>query len=120
MIVIFADLVARVFTQDPEIVAAFVGIMALLAVLMIPDGGQGTADPLLRAHGQNWFPTIACTGASLLIAPPLGWWLLGKGWGLPGLVIALLAAVGVGYVLMLARYALIGTQRTHRMKRSAV
>jgi len=100
----FAGEVARFFTQDLPIVSALVGIMVWIALLLIPDCGQGATDAILRAHGVNWYPTIVRTSASWLIAPPLAWYLTQRAdLGLPGVVIALGVAVAAGYALMLVR-----------------
>src|SRR5262249_44679216 len=55
---LFAGGIARAFSADDTIAAMFVANMGFIALLMIPDGGQGVADALLRARGDNWWPTV--------------------------------------------------------------
>jgi len=105
--VAFAAAVARAFTSDAAIMASLTSVMVLVALLMTPDGGQGVADSLLRARGDNWFPTVVRLSAFVLVAPPLALWLAeGRAWGVAGVLEALLAASLLAYVTLLARLAL--------------
>lgn len=68
---VLAPWVAAAFTADSSIRGALMAAMWLIALLMVPDGGQGTADAVLRAYGDNWFPTVLRFGAFVVVAPLL-------------------------------------------------
>jgi MATE family multidrug resistance protein len=104
--VLFASDVAGAFTADPETVVALVGVMGLVGLLMIPDGGQGVADAVLRARGINWYPTIVRILAFVAIAPPLAFWLAEREHlGLTGVMGALVCASSLAYGALLLRLA---------------
>jgi MATE family multidrug resistance protein len=101
---VFSNGVARAFSADAAIVATFVANMGFVALLMIPDGGQGVADALLRARGENWWPTIARLVPFLFIAPPLALYLSEqKGYGVSGVFEALLLASLIAFALLWLR-----------------
>jgi MATE family multidrug resistance protein len=105
---VFAEDVARVFSSDPAIVAAFVAHMGLIGLLMIPDGGQGVLDALLRVRGENWLPTVARLAPFLFIAPPLALYLSEQqGRGLSGVFAALLFASFLAFGALFVRLALL-------------
>jgi MATE family multidrug resistance protein len=98
--------VARLLTSDAGLGASLAGVMGLVALLMIPDGGQGVADALLRTHGFNWFPTVARAAAFVLVAPPLGFYLGDRlGLGAAGVIAATLIASTAAFAALLWRYA---------------
>jgi MATE family multidrug resistance protein len=95
---VFSDAVARAFSADAAIVAMFAANMGFVALLMIPDGGQGVADALLRARGENWWPTIARLVPFILVAPPLALYLSEhRGYGVSGVFAALLLASSIAF-----------------------
>ena len=100
----FANYIARAFSSDPSIIAAFASNMGLVAILMIPDGGQGVADALLRARGENWFPTLVRLAPFVFIAPPLALYLSEhQGRGLSGVLAALLIASFLAFGALFVR-----------------
>jgi MATE family multidrug resistance protein len=73
---------------------------------MIPDGGQVVAAAVLRARGDNWFPTASHVLAYVLVMPPLAFWLgemLGRGVG--GLLEAIMWASVLSVGVLIARLA---------------
>jgi MATE family multidrug resistance protein len=105
----FATSIARAFSSDPAISAAFAANMGLVALLMIPDGAQGVADALLRARGENWLPTLARLAPFVFIAPPLALYLSeDQGRGLSGVFAALLLA---SFLACGALFARLGMRR---------
>jgi MATE family multidrug resistance protein len=112
MCVVFAGPVARAFSADATVVASLTGVMALVAALMTPDGGQGVTDAVLRARGQNWFPTLVRTVPFVFVAPPLALWLSEhEALGITGVIEALLTASSLAYALLLARLAVASRRR---------
>ncbi|HVM99104.1 MAG TPA: MATE family efflux transporter, partial [Caulobacteraceae bacterium] len=98
--------VARAFTADGATQAGLVSTMGLIALLMIPDGGQGPADATLRARGQNWFPTAARFIAFVLLAPLLAIWLAPRmAHPAEGVLLALLIASTAALAALVARMA---------------
>lgn len=73
-VIAFAPQVAAAFTTDAALRALLASEMALVALLMIPDGGQGATEAVLRARGDNWFPTATRLTAYVAVAPPLALW----------------------------------------------
>ena len=105
--VFFARGVSRAFTSDAAIIASLTSVMVLVALLMTPDGGQGVAESLLRARGDNWFPTIVRMSAFVVVAPPLAFWLGERqARGVAGVLEALLTASCLAYIALLVRLAL--------------
>ncbi len=103
---LFASQLAAAFSSDAAVRAALAGAMGLVAVLMIPDGGQGAVDAVLRARGDNWLPTAIRIAAYVFVAPMLALWLTRHGArGLDGVLTATLAASLAAFALMLARLA---------------
>lgn len=107
-VTVFAHPVSRAYLSDPGMAAVVAGVMGLIGLLMIPDGGQGVADSVLRAHGDNWFPTVSRMAAYMLVAPPLALWLAeGRGLGSAGVLIALNAASFLALAGLVVRYAVV-------------
>jgi len=100
----FANPIARAFSSDPAIIAAFAANMGLVGLLMVPDGVQGVADALLRARGENWLPTLVRLAPFVFVAPPLAIHLSEhQGRGLSGVLAALLVASSLACGALLAR-----------------
>jgi multidrug resistance protein, MATE family len=87
------DTIASAYTADATLVATIAGLLPLVAALILPDGGQGVASAGLRAHRDNWFPTVSHLAAYALLMPGLAW-LLGEhlSMGVRGLMYAILWA----------------------------
>lgn len=116
---VFAGNVARSFSSDAMVVASLTGVMGLVAVLMTPDGGQGVADSVLRARGDNWFPTLARMLPFVFVAPPLALWLSEhEGRGVTGVIESLLTASCLAYGILLVRLVAISPGLATRQDRS--
>ncbi len=106
LLTVFAVPVAHLFTADPATVAALAGVMLLVGLLMIPDGAQAATDSLLRAHGDNWLPTLLRLVPFVLVAPPLAFYLAeSRHLGLFGVFAALLTASALAFAAQAARLA---------------
>jgi len=112
----FSPQLARAFTADGATQAGLVSTMGLIALLMVPDGGQGPADATLRARGDNWFPTAARFTAFVVLAPSLAIWLAPRmARPAEGVLLALLIASAVALAALVARMAAVPSSgRTQR------
>lgn len=100
--IVFAEPVAHMFSADAHTALTLAACMPLVALLMIPDGGQGVLDSVLRAQGENWRPTLLRMAPFVLIAPPLAYWLAERaGQGVVGILAALTAASSLAFVLLI-------------------
>jgi len=106
--VAFAPAVAAAFAAAGPVQGALAAAMGLIALLMIPDGGQGAAEAVLRARGDNWFPTALRFVAFVVVAPLLALRLAQPGPGAASGVLLAIILVGTAALLaMLARLAWI-------------
>ncbi|MBL8549167.1 MAG: MATE family efflux transporter [Hyphomonadaceae bacterium] len=71
----FAHPVARGYTADLALVALVAALVPLAAFVLTPDGAQVVLAAVLRARGDNWFPTASHILAYVVVMPPLAFWL---------------------------------------------
>lgn len=90
-------LLARLFTDDPAIVAAAAALIPIAGVFQVFDGTQGVASGILRGAGDTRVPMWCNLAGYAMVGLPLGAWLgFRLGWGAPGIwwgLVAGLAAV---------------------------
>ncbi|MEL6218807.1 MAG: MATE family efflux transporter, partial [Pseudomonadota bacterium] len=100
--------IATVYTNVPELQARSALLIALSALIFVPDTAQVVLGQAVRALGDAWVPiwVYALSFAALMI--PLGW-LLGVGWGLeePGLIYAIVTSCILATVLLAWRFAVL-------------
>jgi multidrug resistance protein, MATE family len=90
-------LIARVFTPDPEVIAASTGLLAIAAAFQLFDGAQVVVTGALRGMGDSHTAAIVNLVAYWFIGIPLGWVLCFRyGWGARGVWVGLC----VGLVLI--------------------
>ncbi|HWA21683.1 MAG TPA: MATE family efflux transporter [Caulobacterales bacterium] len=113
LIVVFAAPIAHTFTADLALAAVLITVMPLTALIPLPDGGQSVCSSALRARGDNWFPTASHILAYVFVMPPLGFF-LGEinGWGVRGLMTAILLASVLSVSVLVARFALLSRRRS--------
>jgi MATE family multidrug resistance protein len=100
-----AHLIAPLFTADPQTVALGAGALALSCVFYLPDGMQVVAAQALLARGDVLAPTFTHLTSYIVVMLPLGYLLaIGAGWGLSGIVWAVIIASYVSAGLLLARF----------------
>jgi len=103
--------IAGAYTTDAALIASFAAVMGRTAFLMTPDGGQGVADAVLRARGDNWFPTASRALAYVVAMPALAVLLAQTaGRGVAGVIEAVLAASVLAYGTLLARFATLASR----------
>ncbi len=91
---------ARLFTNEAEVVAVAATLIPLAAAFQLFDGTQVVAFGVLRGAGDQTVPAVANVVGYWCLGLPIGAWLaVGAGWGVlgvwAGLVIALASVAGL-------------------------
>ncbi len=91
---------ARLFTDDPAVIAVAASLIPIAGVFQVFDGMQGVSSGILRGAGDTRIPMLINMTGYAVIGLPLGaWWCLGAGFGAEGmwwaLVVALVAAAAL-------------------------
>jgi MATE family multidrug resistance protein len=103
-LLLFPSAIAAGFTSDAELSAAIAALLPMIALVLIPDGGQAVAAHALRARGDNWFPTASHLASYVVVMPPLAWWLAEVGGrDVRGLVEAIAVGSLLSVSILLAR-----------------
>jgi MATE family multidrug resistance protein len=94
----------RMFTDEPSVIAAAVGLLWLAVAFQLFDGVQVATTGLLRGAGNTKAPMAYNLLAHWAIGLPVGLWLgVGRNWSVYGLWIGLYAG------LVAASFALVAT-----------
>jgi MATE family multidrug resistance protein len=97
--------IAGLFTQVPAVVALGSTLLTLAAVFQFADGTQVVAMGGLRGLQDTRVPMLLAILAYWLLGVPLGGWLaFGRGLGVPGIWMGLMAGLTVAAVLLTARF----------------
>jgi MATE family multidrug resistance protein len=105
VILIFAEPIGRGYTADLAIAGLVASLMWVAALVLHPDGAQVVIASLLRARGDNWFPTFSHIGAYAVVMPVLGFWLAEhQGMGVAGLLFAIFWASVLSAAVLLLRW----------------
>jgi multidrug resistance protein, MATE family len=94
-VVVFVDaeLLARLYTSDPALLAMVGSALLLSCLFFMADGAQVMSAQTLRARGDIWWPTGMHFVSYVLIMLPLAWWLgVERKLGLDGIVWAVVIA----------------------------
>jgi MATE family multidrug resistance protein len=87
------SLLAHSLTSDAALAALVASLMAVGALVLVPDGGQVVVAAALRARGDNWLPTASHVLSYVIVMPPLAWWLgEHQGRGVAGLMESIVVA----------------------------
>jgi MATE family multidrug resistance protein len=90
-------LIARIFTPDPQVIAASTGLLAIAAGFQLFDGAQVVATGALRGMGDSHTAALVNLIAYWFIGIPAGWELCFRyGWGARGVW----AGLCIGLVLI--------------------
>jgi MATE family multidrug resistance protein len=90
IILVFAEPIGRAYTTDLALASLIASLMWLAALVLTPDGGQVVTASVLRARGDNWFPTFSHILAYAVVMPILGYWLAEhEGMGVAGLLLSI-------------------------------
>lgn len=100
-------LVARLYTADPDVLAASGMALGLAALMMVPDGLQGVLAGALRGIADVAVPTGLHLISFWAVAIPVAYWLsFERGLGLRGLFLGLFAGLVVAALLLSGRLVL--------------
>jgi len=98
LFVAFPEMIIRLFSNDPELVAAGVGLLYVAALFQLFDGLQVVATGALRGAGDTKTAMLANLAGHWFLGLPIGWLLAFRaGWGAEGVWVGLcigLMAVG--------------------------
>jgi MATE family multidrug resistance protein len=101
-------LLARIYTDDPTVLAIAVPTVAVTALVLLPDGVQGVTMGCLRGAADVWAPAVTYLIAFWGVQVPAGY-LLGVVWGggAPGLMLGALIGLTVASLLLSGRFWVI-------------
>jgi MATE family multidrug resistance protein len=101
----FATPLARLFTDDPALLALAAATLVMGGWVMVVDGGQGMMLSAVRATGDTWIPTAMHFASYFGVMIPLAWALaFPLRMGTTGLFLAILAASIVAVSLLSWRF----------------
>ena len=102
---LFPGAIARVYSNDGEVIAVAVSLLYLAAIFQLPDGLQAAASGVLRGMKDTRGPMLITIVAYWFVGLPLGWWLgFSAGYGAPGLWMGMIAGLSVAAVLLIWRF----------------
>ena len=97
--------IAGLFTQVPAVIALGSALLMLAAIFQFADGTQTVAMASLRGLQDTRVPMLLAMLAYWLLGVPLGAWLaFGRGLGVPGIWMGLMAGLTVAAVLLTGRF----------------
>jgi MATE family multidrug resistance protein len=100
-----AGLISSAYTENRQTLIMAIPALALSALMYLPDSLQVVTAQSLRARGDVWLPTGTHLTSYILIMMPLAWWLaIPRGFGITGMVWAVIIASVVSAGLLLARF----------------
>lgn len=109
LIFLDTDLVARAYSDDPELLAITGSALVLSCLFFMADGAQVVASNALRARGDVWWPTGMHFVSYMVVMLPLGWWLaVYRGGGLDGVVWAVIVASLISGGALVWRFLALG------------
>jgi MATE family multidrug resistance protein len=96
------------YTTDPRVIAIGVPALLISCVFYLPDALQVVVASSLRARGDVWLPSFTHFVSYVALMAPLAWILaFPVGWGLSGMIWAIVAASFVSAGLLLGRFAML-------------
>jgi MATE family multidrug resistance protein len=96
---------ARIFTDQPKVIAAAIPLMMVAAVFQLSDGAQAVGAGVLRGAGDTKYTFYANMVGHWLIGLPIALWLgFSRGMGIVGLWWGLCAGLTVVAILLFARF----------------
>ncbi|MDH3231759.1 MAG: MATE family efflux transporter [Alphaproteobacteria bacterium] len=104
--------VAAVYSDEPHMRAALPALIALIALVLIPDGGQVVMSFALRGAGDAWVPTASHLVSYLGVMMPVAWLLaFPAGRGVPGLIEAIALASVASLSILAIRFWIVTRRR---------
>jgi MATE family multidrug resistance protein len=100
-----APLIAEAYTPDHALIPMVAAGLALCSLFYVADGLQVSGASALRALSDVWIPTTTHTISYVLVMCPLAWFLaVHRGWGLDGVVWAVIAASLLAAMFLMSRF----------------
>jgi multidrug resistance protein, MATE family len=97
--------IAAAYTHDPVVQAATAAALLLSCLFFLADGLQVVAAQACRAQSDVWMPTATHLASYTVVMMPLGYTLaIGLGWGVEGIVWAVIIASLMSAGLLWARF----------------
>jgi MATE family multidrug resistance protein len=116
----FPGAVARLMTDDPEVIAAAVPLLRIAAVFQLSDGLQGVGAGILRGAGVTRFTFAVNMVAYWVVGLPLSLLLaFGLGWGVVGLWAAFVISLAVVAASLVARFLRLSSREIAPLTRLA-
>jgi MATE family multidrug resistance protein len=116
VVALFPAPLARIFTQDPVLLALAVPTLFVAAATLISDGAQGVLMGALRGAGDVWVPSVLHLCAFLFVMVPaargFAFW---AGYGTPGLMMGTFCGVTVAALLLAGRFHYIAKHPIDRL-----
>jgi len=104
-----AELVARAYSNEPELLRMAGSALVLSCLFFMMDGAQVVASNALRARGDIWWPTGMHFISYIVIMIPLAMWLgVWRNGGLDGIIWAVIIASFVSGIALIARFYWLG------------
>ncbi|MDH3236810.1 MAG: MATE family efflux transporter [Alphaproteobacteria bacterium] len=104
--------VAALYSDEPGMRAALPPLIVLIALVLIPDGGQVVMSFALRGAGDAWMPTASHLISYLGVMMPLAWLLaFPAGRGVPGLIEAIALASVASLTILALRFWIVTRRR---------
>ncbi len=101
LIELFPTTLASAYTGEVAVLAIATPILLWVGLIIIADGSQAVLQGALRAMGKVWGPLAIYFASYWLLMVPLGYLLANRwGWGVEGLLMALLLGYGVAACAM--------------------
>lgn len=105
VILVFAPQIGRLYTADLQLAALIASLMWICSLVLVPDGGQVVTASVLRARGDNWFPTFSHILSYAVVMPVLGFWFAElQGQGVAGLLFAIFWSSVLSVAILIARW----------------
>jgi MATE family multidrug resistance protein len=105
LILLFPELVVRLYTDDPAVTALAVSLLFYAAIFQLPDGVQICAAGALRGLKDTRVPMLCNLVAYWVIGMSLGYYLtFARQMGPRGMWIGMIAGLLVGAVLLTSRF----------------
>lgn len=97
--------IARVYTDDPALIARTAGLFVIAAFVFMPDSLQVVMGQALRSMGDAWVPLIGYILSFIIAMIPMGWWLTTHGgWDERGLVLSVAISCILATFLLSGRF----------------
>jgi MATE family, multidrug efflux pump len=115
LFLIFPEYLARIFTEDPEVILLATVTIGIAGFYLITDGMQSVMIGALRGRADVWVPTMIQLLSFWAIAVPGAYYAsLIHDYGVPGLMYAIMAGVTFSAIFNTIRFHLVAKKPLRR------